>query len=95
MKIHKKDVEHVARLARLKLSAEEITKLVRQLDQILAYVAKLEELDTEHVEPTSHVLPLLNVFREDRVGESLPVEEVLANAPATTKSFFRVPKIIE
>jgi len=95
LKITKQDVEHVARLARLRLSTQEKARFVRQLDQILAYVAKLEELDTANVEPTSHVLPLRNVFREDRVGKSLSVKKVLDNAPAEAKGYFRVPKIIE
>ncbi|MBU4310309.1 Asp-tRNA(Asn)/Glu-tRNA(Gln) amidotransferase subunit GatC [bacterium] len=94
-KITKRDVEYVAKLARLKLSEKEKEKFTRQLDQILKYVDKLNELDTEKVKPTSHVLPLKNVFREDRVGESLKVEKVLENAPEKAKGFFKVPKVIE
>ncbi|MBU4560918.1 Asp-tRNA(Asn)/Glu-tRNA(Gln) amidotransferase subunit GatC [bacterium] len=94
-KITKRDVEYVAKLARLKLSEKEKEKFTKQLDQILKYVDKLNELDTEKVKPTSHVLPLKNVFREDRVGESLKVEKVLENAPEKAKGFFKVPKVIE
>lgn len=94
-KITKKDVEYVAKLARLKLSEKEKEKFAKQLDQILKYVDKLNELDTEKVKPTSHVLPLKNVFREDKVGKSLKVEKVLENAPEKAKGFFKVPKVIE
>lgn len=89
-----KDVEHVALLARLELSAEEKKLYADQLNAILTYVEMLNELDTEDVPPTAHVLPLQNVFREDRVGGNLPPEEVLANAPEREEQFFKVPKII-
>ena len=94
-KITKRDVEYVAKLARLKLSEKEKEKFTKQLDQILKYVDKLNELDTKKVKPTTHVLPLKNVFREDRVGKSLEVKKVLENAPEKIKGFFKVPKIIE
>ncbi len=94
-KITKKDVEYVAKLAKLRLSEKEKKKYTKQLDQILKYIDKLNELDTKKVKPTSHVLPLKNVFREDRVGKSLRVEKVLENAPEKIKNFFKVPKIIE
>ena len=80
-KITKKDVEYVAKLARLRLSEDEKEKFTRQLDQILKYVDKLDELDTGKVKPTSHVLSLKNVFREDRAGKSLAVDKALENAP--------------
>ncbi len=94
-KITKKDVEYVAKLARLKLSEEEKERFTKQLDQILKYVGKLNKLDTEKVKPTSHVLPLKNVFREDKVGKSLEVEKALENAPEKARGFFKVPRIIE
>lgn len=94
-KITKQDVEYVAKLARLKLSEKEKEKFAKQLDQILKYVDKLNELDTKKVKPTSHVLSLKNVFREDKVGKSLKVEKVLENAPEKAKGFFKVPKVIE
>jgi len=94
-KITKKDVEHVAKLARLRLSEKEKEKFAKQLDQILKYVNKLNELDTKKVKPTSHVFSLKNVFREDKVGKSLKVEKVLENAPEKAKGFFKVPKVIE
>ncbi len=95
MKITKKDVEHVAKLARLKLTEEEKEKFGKQLSRILEYVEKLNELDTDKAEPTSHVVPLKNVMREDKIKPSLPVEEVLANAPVREGKYFKVPKIIE
>ena len=94
-KITKKDVEYVAKLARLKLSEKEKEKFAKHLDQILKYIDKLNELDTKKVKPTSHVLPLKYVFREDKVGKSLKVEKVLENAPEKVKGFFKVPKVIE
>ncbi len=75
------EVEHVARLARLWLSAADKERMRRQLDVILGYVAKLDEVDTAGVPPTSHVLPLVNVMREDEVRPSYPAEAMLANAP--------------
>ncbi len=95
MKILKEEVEHVARLARLALSEEEKRLFSQQLSSILTYIEKLKELETTQVEPTTHVVPLQNVFREDEVKPSLPREAALRNAPERTEGFFRVPKIIE
>jgi len=89
------DVVYVAKLARLALSAEEIERLGAQLNGIIDYVSELNEVDTSAVEPTSHVLPLKNVYREDKAGPSLPVDEVLKNAPSKEDGFFKVPKVIE
>jgi aspartyl-tRNA(Asn)/glutamyl-tRNA(Gln) amidotransferase subunit C len=89
------DVRKVARLARLSFSPEEEARLVEELNRILDYVEKLNELDTEGIAPTSHVLPISNVFREDEVTPSLPREALLANAPSTSRGYFRVPKVIE
>ena len=94
-KITLEEVEHVARLARLALTPEEKERMRSQLDAILAYIDKLRELDTTGLEPTSHVLPITNVMREDEVRPSFPKEEMLANAPERDGDFFRVPKIIE
>jgi len=94
-KITKREVEHVARLARLELSEGEKEVFTKQLNNILAYVEKLNELDTKDIEPTSHVLPIKNVFKEDKVKEALPREKALSNAPDKTAEFYRVPKIIE
>ena len=95
MKITLQEVEHVARLARLALSGEEKEQMRSQLDRILAYMEKLNQLDTTGVEPTSHVIPMTNVFREDALTASLSREEALANAPDRQEGFFRVPRIIE
>ncbi|MDI3533756.1 MAG: aspartyl-tRNA(Asn)/glutamyl-tRNA(Gln) amidotransferase subunit [Thermosediminibacterales bacterium] len=95
MKISKKDVEHVANLARLHLDEQEKENYTKQLNSILEYMEKLNLLDTEDVPPTSHVIPLKNVFREDKVRDSLSNEEVLANAPDAEDGYFKVPKIIE
>ena len=94
MKISKKEVEHVAHLARLTLTDEELTKMTGQLDNILSYVAKLDELDTSGVVPTSHVFSVTNAFREDVEGESLLQAEAVKNGPQHDGETFLVPKII-
>lgn len=93
--ISRADVEHVARLARLHLTDEELERMRVQLDAILAYIDKLTALDVEGVEPTSHAVPLVNVMRPDEVIESLSQADALANAPDRAGEFFRVPRIIE
>jgi len=95
MKITREQVEHVARLARLELTGEEKDLFTGQLDAILAYVDKLNELDTEGIVPTAHAVPMENAFREDVEAPSIGVENALANAPERSGSFFRVPKVIE
>ncbi len=95
MKISKKEIEHIAILARLYLSEEEKDLYGAQLNNILDYMEKLNELDTNDVEPTSHVLPLINVMRDDIPKPSLFQGEVLMNAPDHTDKFYKVPKIIE
>lgn len=94
MAISVKDVEVLAHLARLQLSPEELKAFTGQLDEILAYVEKLKSVPTEGVPPTSHVLSLSNVFREDAVRPHLSAEEALANAPSREGPFFKVPKIL-
>ena len=89
------DIEKVARLARLELSDEEKVTFGSQLEQILTYMEQLNQLDTSGVEPTSHAIPVYNVFREDEVKPSLPQEEVLAIAPDEEDGHFKVPRIIE
>jgi aspartyl-tRNA(Asn)/glutamyl-tRNA(Gln) amidotransferase subunit C len=93
--IERKDVEHVARLARLALSDAELEKMRDQLNGILAYIEKLNALATEGVEPTSHAVPMVNVMRDDATAACLPRDEALANAPDRAGEFFRVPRIIE
>jgi aspartyl-tRNA(Asn)/glutamyl-tRNA(Gln) amidotransferase subunit C len=88
-------VKHVANLARLAVTEEEAEKFTKQLDDIITFAELLNELDTENVEPTSHVLPMKNVLREDEAKPGLPVEEVLKNAPDSKDGQIRVPSIIE
>jgi aspartyl-tRNA(Asn)/glutamyl-tRNA(Gln) amidotransferase subunit C len=95
MSITRKDVEHVAKLARLAMTPDEMDKVTEQLSDIVRYVEKLNELDTEGIEPLAHVLPVYNVFREDKVWESLEIEKVLHNAPDKEGRFFKVPAVIE
>lgn len=95
MKITSKDVKHIASLSRLYLSDKEIETFSRQLSSIIEYVEQLNSLDTSNIEPTSHVIPLNNVMREDIPAASLAVEDALKNAPDSTEKFYRVPKIIE
>jgi aspartyl-tRNA(Asn)/glutamyl-tRNA(Gln) amidotransferase subunit C len=95
MEITREQVEHVAKLARLAIGEEEKALFARQLSSILTYAQTLNRLDTSSVEPTSHVIPIQNVFREDEVRPSLSREQAFANAPDTDGGCFRVPKIIE
>ena len=88
-------IEHLARLARLPVSDAEKMLFAKQIDNILHYMDKLNELDTGNIEPTSHVISLSNVVREDLREHSLDREDALRNAPDKTNKFFRVPKIIE
>ena len=89
------DVRHVARLARIALSDAEVAGLQPQLERILAYVEQLRAVNTDGVEPTSHVLPLSNVLRKDEPSPSLGQDAVLALAPAKQPPFVKVPKVIE
>jgi aspartyl-tRNA(Asn)/glutamyl-tRNA(Gln) amidotransferase subunit C len=95
MSISKQQVQHVAALSRLKLTEEEIEQFTNQLNAILKFAEKLNELDTENVEPTSHVLPMSNVLRDDEVRPSLPREKALQNAPDQKDGLFRVPAVFE
>ena len=88
-------VGSVAALARLDLAPGEEQRLTGQLNAILAYMDQLGEVDTTGIEPTSHVLPLTNVMRDDVAGECLSNDEALANAPAAEQGHFAVPKILE
>jgi aspartyl-tRNA(Asn)/glutamyl-tRNA(Gln) amidotransferase subunit C len=94
MALTPEEVRHVAHLARLSLKPEEVERFTRQLNDILAYMEKLQELDTTGVTPMAHVVPLASVFREDRVTESLPRELSLKNAPSREDGAFLVPRII-
>lgn len=89
-----RDVEHVAALARLSFDERQKAVLTKQLNTILAHMDKLNGLDTDGVEPLSHVIDFENVLREDRERPSLEREEALRNAPDRSEKFFRVPRVI-
>ncbi len=93
MSITQKQVEHVAKLARLSLTEEEKSKFTTQLNDILQFAEKLNELDTDQVEPTSHIYPVVNVVREDTVRPSIEREKALVNAPDQKAGLFRVPAV--
>lgn len=94
MAVTKKDVEKIAELAQLKFSEDELESFTPQMNEILNYMEKLNELDTENVEPLSHPVEQTNVFREDELKSSITTEEALKNAPAKDEHHFKVPKVI-
>ena len=94
-KITGDEVDRVARLARLALTEDERETMTSQLDAILGYIDKLNLLDTTGIEPTTTVIPMVSVMRDDIVRPSLSQEDALANAPDREDVFFRVPRIIE
>ena len=94
MALSREEVLHVADLSRLTLRSEEIEIFTRQLNDILAYVEKLQEWDTTGVVPLAHVIPVFNAFREDEVKEGLPLDLALENAPAREDDNFLVPRVI-
>jgi aspartyl-tRNA(Asn)/glutamyl-tRNA(Gln) amidotransferase subunit C len=94
MKITAEEIMHVADLARLEMTTAEVESMARQLDSILTYVDKLNELDTEGVAPTTHAISVVNAFREDEVRPSLDRDETLVNAPQQDRGSFVVPKVI-
>ncbi len=95
MPIKEKEVDKVAELAKLAFDEHDKQKLAKQLDRIVAYVEKLNELDTENVAPTSHVLDLKNILRDDKKEGWLEQPETLRNAPRQKKGYFSVPKVID
>ncbi len=97
MPISREQVQHIAELAKLRLSAAEMDRMTEQLSAILDHAARLQELDTEAIPPTASVVPLQNVMREDLVAPSLPRDDVLANAPDKDErgEFFRVRAILK
>ena len=88
------DIEHLAKLARLKLTDAEKELFSKQMGTVIKYIEKLSELDTKNVEPTAHVLGLNNVFRDDAVKKSLTVQDPINDFPAHSKGHYEVPKII-
>jgi len=95
LKLSSQEVEYVAHLARLEITNKEKDKFTAQLNDILLYIDKLNELDTKGVEPMSHAIAVTNAFREDNIVDSIGTEKSLANAPDARGEFFRVPKVIE
>ena len=95
MSVTKKDVEAVAALARLTFTEEEKERFTDTLNDILAYMDKLSELDTDDVEPLTHILPVENVMRPDEVAPSFDQDTALANAPKHARGFFVIPRVIE
>lgn len=89
------DVKHVATLARLGLTSQELNKFQKQLSSIIDFVGKLNELDTKNVEATSQVTGLENIFREDKITQSLSQEEALTNSPDKYKGYFKVKPVLE
>ena len=94
MKITPEEISHVADLARLHMTQQEITEMARHLDEILNYVAKLNELDTSGIIPTTHAISIVNAFREDEVKQSLERDKALANGPDQNGQSFVVPRVI-
>ena len=94
MPVTKRDVEKIAELAQLKFSDEELESFTPQMNEILNYMEKLNELDTENLEPLSYPIPSQNVFRDDILKSSASQEEALKNAPDRSDEFFKVPKVI-
>jgi aspartyl-tRNA(Asn)/glutamyl-tRNA(Gln) amidotransferase subunit C len=88
-------LDHVASLARINLTAEEKERFGKQLGDILAYVAQLNEVDVEGVEPTAHAFPVVNVWADDIPEPGLSVEDALRNAPERRDNMFVVPKVVE
>ena len=95
MSITRDEVAHLARLSRLALGEEELDHLAPQLDQIISAVARVQEVTAEGIPPTSHALPITNVYRADEIVPCLPRDVVLAQAPAVEQERFKVPRILD
>ncbi len=95
MSITRDEVAHLARLSRLALGEEELDHLAPQLDQIISAVARVQEVTADGIPPTSHALPITNVYREDEIVPCLPRDVVLSQAPAVERERFKVPRILD
>jgi len=95
MAINKETIKYVADLSRIELTDEELERFSSQLQEVVGFIDQLNKADITGVSPTSHILPLNNVLREDRLTGSLPNEDALSNAPQKKDGFFVVPKVIE
>lgn len=89
------DVKKIADLSHIKLDENEIPEIEAKFNQVLKYVSKIEEFDLSDIEPMTHVNEDCNIWREDKIKESLPLEDVLKNAPKKNEQFFKVPKVLE
>jgi aspartyl-tRNA(Asn)/glutamyl-tRNA(Gln) amidotransferase subunit C len=94
-RLDEQQVRHVAHLARLTVSDEEVARFADDLSAVLSYVEQLSELDTAGVSPTAYPLPLINVFREDEIRPSIDPDQALGNAPQRIQNMFRVPKVLD
>jgi aspartyl-tRNA(Asn)/glutamyl-tRNA(Gln) amidotransferase subunit C len=88
------DVEHIGWLARLKIDEKQLEGYARQLNSVLDYFQQLDEVDTQEVEPTYHILDMNNVFRDDKITKSISQDEATANAPKKQEGYFKAPRII-
>ncbi|MEP0861285.1 MAG: Asp-tRNA(Asn)/Glu-tRNA(Gln) amidotransferase subunit GatC [Ignavibacterium sp.] len=95
MSVTKKEVEKIAELAKLKFSEEELENFTHQMNDILKYMEKLNELNTDNVEPLSHPIESTNVFRNDDLKSSINTDDALKNAPLADENYFKVPKVIQ
>ncbi|MCL4495030.1 MAG: Asp-tRNA(Asn)/Glu-tRNA(Gln) amidotransferase subunit GatC [Firmicutes bacterium] len=95
MSLSQEQVKHVARLARIRLESEDAARMTVHLDAVLEYMTQLNELNTDDIDPTMHVIPLTMPLRDDQVRTSLPVEEALKNAPDRRDNMFGVPRIMD
>ena len=95
MSISQEEVKHIAYLSRLDLKEDEVDHYTGHISQLLDYVETLKGVNVDHVEPMSHAIPTLNVMRDDVVGQSLSVEDALANAPEKEGPYFKVPRVTE
>lgn len=95
MQIDKDTLHKIANLARLEIKPEEEAPLLQSLENVLSWMEQLNELDTDNVSPLTHISSEINVMREDIVGQHLPREQALANAPSQDGVYFKVPKVIE
>jgi aspartyl-tRNA(Asn)/glutamyl-tRNA(Gln) amidotransferase subunit C len=95
MQLSREEVEHVALLGRLKLTEDEIGRFTEQLNLILGHFEALKEADTSDISATTHVVPMVNVLREDILQESLTPDTALANAPERAGNSFKVPRVVE
>ena len=95
MSLSEKEIKHISHLARIGITDKEVKKIQKELDGIIGYIDKLQSLNVDKIKPMAHVLPLENVYREDKRKESLTPEKTLKNAPTKKDKSFSVPKVIE